>query len=208
MTKSIVSMRPVFVFLMIFLGACAPASTPVPPTLTPLPPTTTPAPPTKAAPTSTATALPPVTFTSSRFGYSISVPAGWTMQEGHREWLGVREEMLSDPGADLFHLSVNEEFPPLQIGILHVKPETTLESWAQSQASPPTFFDCTSDPAMQSLTVAGEPALMQSAGCIAHSHTNVFLIHDDLGIVVAWITRPSTASLYSFTSILDSMKFP
>jgi SdrD B-like domain len=55
MKKSIESVFVSFVFLTILLSACAPASTPVPPTLTPIPPTPT------STPIPTSTNTPPST---------------------------------------------------------------------------------------------------------------------------------------------------
>jgi uncharacterized delta-60 repeat protein len=64
MKKSIGSVFLAFMFLIILLSGCAPASTPVPPTLTPLPPTETPVPPTATSIPSTNTPIPTATPTA------------------------------------------------------------------------------------------------------------------------------------------------
>jgi hypothetical protein len=69
MKKSIQSVFLAFVFLMVLLSGCAPASTPVPPTFTPslIPPTFTPEP--TATATATATAVPATATAASPYTY-------------------------------------------------------------------------------------------------------------------------------------------
>jgi hypothetical protein len=53
-----------------------------------------------AADAATTTAAAPTTFTSSIYGYSVTVPAGWTSVPATRSWDGTSASSHEDPAAD------------------------------------------------------------------------------------------------------------
>ena len=147
---------------------------------------------------------------SSRYGYGITVPAGWTIKEIPGQWDGTTTHIKGDAGMDVFYRFANDDFPDLGIGFLPVQPGTTLESWAQAEAWGPMFSDCKVTP-VEPTTVAGQPGLVQhqeEVGCGAVTPYNVFLIKGRQGIFIQWLSRGTPGSMDLFTSILDTLKLP
>jgi hypothetical protein len=192
------------------LASCAPSTPAIPPTQ-PTPPTQLPAvtPTIQPSPASTNTPLPEKTFTSSRFAYSITLPATWSMEETPGQWDGKMVLGAANAGMDVFRRSASEDIPTMEIGFLPIAAGTTLESWAQTEGPRGMFSSGKLDPTMEPITVGGEPGLLQHQVCsICPRLTffNVYFLHGSQGGLVLW--AGSASSVSTLISILQSLKFP
>jgi hypothetical protein len=131
------------------------------------------------------------------------------MQEIPGNWRGgAIVDLPGTGGTDLFSKASKAEFPALGIGFQPVKPGTTLESWAAAEQAPPDFNGCKAG-ALESITVAGQPALMQAVQCSDHVHLNVFLVVGKQGVIIGWQGRQAmSAATASLMSILPTLKLP
>lgn len=158
----------------------------------------------RPAPTGTSSA--PVTFTSSRYGYSLTMPPGWSIEEKPGAWNGENNDPGGEPGMDAYHQYLREADPPLTIGVLALKPGTTVQEWVQSEASRTTIRGCQPDPGLEKTSLAGEAGLIQRQTCQSLTVTNIFLVNKDRGYLLSWGGTPE--GLHTFLEILPTFRFP
>ena len=124
------------------------------------------------------------------------------------EWDGVMSDDMHDACLEIFR-SPDAQFPHLNVGVVLLKPGTTVESWAESEAPNTTYDDyCKPDPdTFEPITVAGESGLVQNVPCVgAFKVSNVYLVHDDQGILLSWVGVGLPSQ--TFMSILESLQLP
>jgi hypothetical protein len=204
-----------FVFL-IMQAACSPrtSDTPVEPTL-----------PLAASPEPTATeqAQPEgQAFTSAKFDYSFSFPAGWIIKDKPGEWADYDP---LDPnrtnGIDAFAGYVNNRNLTIGIGARELPDGETLDSWVETADSliksgisrGVCYEDTEDDPVSEAaISLDSEPAVMLEYVCPS-SHDSfglvVLSIHKDQGYWITWIAPQGNAEAdkAEFTQILSTFEF-
>jgi hypothetical protein len=141
----------------------------------------------------------PVTFTSERYGYSISHPAGWEMLErpGEFQLTAVRPR---HPGTDTLGTPQSHEFDILDgivvIGARDLAEGETLDAFTEEASAATRCGPHGRDTAV----LAGEPAQLRKFECGGTRWHQLTAIHDGRGYMV-WVTRPLT------TDFLESFAF-
>lgn len=203
------------VFLLM-QAACSPqtSGSPVDPTVPPA-----------ASPAPTATEQPRPEgqpFTSERFDYSFSFPAGWIIKDKPGQWA---EYDPLDPnrtnGIDAFAGYVNNRNLTIGIGARQLPDGETLDSWVETADSliksgasrGICYEDIEDDPVSEeAISLDGEPAVMLEYVCPS-SHDSfglvVLSIHKDQGYWITWIAPQGNAEAdkAEFTQILGTFEF-
>lgn len=195
-------------FLAVALSACGSTSGP---------PSATPARAPTAAPTPTVTPHFAVTprpaptaevFTSSRFGYSITMTSDWRLNEIPGHWTGyVVPNFMGDTGTDAYTDIVTREL--MEIGYLQLAHGASLDDWATAEAPKATFSDCTVTAGPDPLEVAGQDARYMLEVCPGHMVLNVFLVRGGTGIFSHFVGDRGIVKAVQtkYLDFLDSLQF-
>jgi hypothetical protein len=165
------------------------------------------------APTSTAPAAAtgPTTFTSATYGYSISVPAGWTAEDALKAWDGTYGLDIEAPAVDKF------------LGNSTASAWAASGPWDQNLAAYSTYLvewnkryhsnTCPPKPETKSrVGIGGRPGILLDYNCgilinmaatVDHGVGYVFLLRDP---GVASATDPKDSA--TFARMLNSVRFP
>ena len=103
----------------------------------------------------------PTTYTAKYYGYTVTLPVGWSAYDAQGLWDGV-----SDPGHD--ELVVDRFLgPDVALAWGFAAPTTSdLSAYAAARAvSDASFHQCPAEPATVSITIDGEPGLLQTKNC-------------------------------------------
>jgi hypothetical protein len=175
-----------------------------------------------ASPTASAAWSPPTTpvdFRSERYGYAVTLPAGWYLRgEGPGEW-SPNDLGYVGPGSDAFEEDYERrghasDFPGITYG-LYVSAATldepmVVEAWADKlAATTDALSSCHGEPDREPMTLAGEPgiALVYDRADCLHDHHVVILgaVHGSKGYYVMWLAkRGEDARRDEFESILST----
>lgn len=104
----------------------------------------------------------PTTYTAKIYGYTVTLPVGWSVNVARGPWDGV-----SDPGHDEL---VVDQFsgPDVAVAWGFAAPTTTdLRAYAVARAAADaSFHQCPAEPATSvSIAIDGEPGLLQMKNC-------------------------------------------
>jgi hypothetical protein len=187
-----------------------PAESTQPPVVSPEPTVTEPVPPEGQA------------FTSERFGYSFSYPAGWIIKDRPGEWPAFDP---LDPnrtgGIDAFAGYIDNRNLTVGIGARALTDGETLEAWVETAKSlilagvskGVCYEGSENDPVSEeAFTLAGEPAVLLAYECPS-SHDSFGLValsvHNDKGYWITWISPQGNAETdqAEFVQILGTFSF-
>ena len=182
--------------------------------------------PSSVAPSSDAASPPtgsPIAFTSTRYGYTVELPAGWYVRiEELGTWTPSSIGYVG-PGTDAFE----EDFPDrgtvpnfpgktfgLYVSAFEPKTLPTIDAWTDQLASTmETDSSCQGAPDSESMQIDGEAAqaLVYDRSDCTHDHHVVVVgvIHGTRGFDVMWLAkaRQDDARREQFQSILDTFEF-
>jgi hypothetical protein len=184
----------------------AAAATTAPPNPQPSPTALVTAPPSTPSPT-TPPASPEV-FTSSRFGYSITLTSDWVLDAYPGTWDGV-EVVSGKKGIDW----CNDSTPPLdsnvEVGFLPIKAGTSLAAWAAAEAPRAVVSDCTAGDLQPATSLGGHQVILGSVTCPGFFVVNAFLLDARMGVLVEWRSPlgSQTSDQATFLAILRTLKF-
>lgn len=207
---------PAACLFLILQAACSPQAGETPPASTATPVAS-------PQPTVTETAQPQgQAFTSERFGYSFSFPAGWILRDRSGEWADFDPvDPNRTAGIDAFAGYIQNRNLAIGIGARQLPAGATLDSWVESAKSliktgtsrGVCYEDIEDDPvAEQAVTLDGEPAILLEYVCPS-SHDSyglvVLAVHRDQGYWITWIAPQGNAEAdkAEFTQILDTFRF-
>jgi len=169
------------------------------------------------------------TFTSRRYGYSLTVTTDWAINETPGNWNGVivRNASIPDPGTDWFS---DPGVATIEVGFQAVPPGTTVAAWEASEA---TYVQngiavlggermCQEAAVTQTVQVAGREVLLLPELCPAvgadqvpghnagdQSFINAFLVDGTRGVVLQWYSANGgeAAARAAFLPILGTLTF-
>lgn len=161
-------------------------------------------------------------FTSERFGYSFSYPAGWIITDRPGEWADYDPlDANRTGGIDTFAGYINSRNLAMGIGARELADGESVESWVETAkslikagASKGVCYEgIENDPVSEaSLNLDGEPAVMLEYQCPS-SHDSfglvVLSIHNNKGYWITWISPQGNpeADKTEFTQILSTFSF-
>jgi hypothetical protein len=160
-------------------------------------------------------------FTSPRFGYTISIPETWIVNEKPSRWLDFRWPYPPQAdGTDVFSTYVEGQNVQIAVGARALPEEATLELAEQNAAilmADGTFFVCGDVSNLQvassePITIGGEPGVLLQAPCPEPDDilTQVALaIHNGQTFWFVWQTDPGNGTLpgNTFLQILETVEF-
>jgi hypothetical protein len=165
-----------------------------------------------AATSSQSTAPLPTTFTSKGYGYSLTVPAGWTSRQAFEKWDGQSELDGTSVMVDLLGQ------PSVSRGVF-----IAAARWKRDLAAYATFLIawnanyhgdyCPQRPNARSrVTVGGQPGVLLAYNC-GILINNVATVHDGVGYLFVFVDRGLAAATdrtdhATFLRILRSVEFP
>ena len=169
------------------------------------------------------------TFTSRRYGYSLTVTTDWAINEAPGRWNGLiaRNSYNPDPGTDDFS---DPGVATIEVGFQAVPPGTTVAAWEASEASSVQNGIavlggermCPEATATQTVHVAGREVLLlpepcpsigatqvQGSNASGQSFINAFLVEGTRGVVLQWYSANGgeAAARAAFLPILGTLTF-
>ena len=154
----------------------------------------------------------PATFTSASYGYTVTVPAGWSSRQAFSKWDGQSELDGGSAEIDVFGQ------PTVSRGVF-----VAAARWKQDLAAYATFLIawnknyhgdyCPPTPNTRSrVTVGGQPGVLLAYNC-GILVNNVVTVHNGVGYVFAFIDRGVAAATdptdhKTFLKLLKSVRFP
>ncbi len=167
------------------------------------------------------------TFTSRRYGYSLTVTTDWAINEAPGSWNGLisRNSYNPDPGTDDFS---DPGVATIEVGFQAVPPGTTVAAWEASEASSVQNGIavlggermCPEAAATQTVRVAGREVLLlpepcpsvgatQASNASSRSFINAFLVDGTSGVVLQWYSANGgeAAARAAFLPVLGTLTF-
>ena len=169
------------------------------------------------------------TFTSLRYGYSLTVTTDWAINEAPGSWNGTiaRNSYNPDPGTDDFS---DPGVATIEVGFQAVPPGTTVAAWEASEASSVQNGIavlggermCPEAATTQTVRVAGREVLLlpepcpsvganqaQGSSVSSRSFINAFLVDGTSGVVLQWYSANGgeAAARAAFLPILGTLTF-
>ncbi len=165
------------------------------------------------------------TFTSRRYGYSLTVTTDWAINEAPGSWNGVivRNASAPDSGTDEFS---DPGVATIEVGFQAVPRGTTVAAWEASEASSVQNGIavlggermCPQAAATQTVQVAGREVLLlpepcpsigatQVSNASSRSFINAFLVDGTSGVVLQWYSANGgeAAARAAFLPILGTL---
>jgi hypothetical protein len=165
----------------------------------------------------------PIAFTSDRYGYAISLPAGWYVrEEAPGLWTSYSLNYVG-PGTDSFEEDYPGrgdpalDYPGVTFGIYissYKASGETLDSWTDALArTTKNSSSCKDEPDTEQITVGDEPAtlLVYDRSDCTHDHhvLLVGVLHGSSGYAITWLGRRGEADARreDFEEILRTFRF-
>jgi hypothetical protein len=159
------------------------------------------------------------TFTSLRYGYSLTVSAAdWVVQETPGTWNGVfhpNNLQNPDPGTDWFR---EPGVATIEIGTLGVAGGTAVTAWEASEAPSVRMLDCREATSTEPVSLVGLQVLLLPETCPKvvvgefagdQYFLNAFMVHGTSGIVAQWnsVQGHEASDRATFLRILGTLRF-
>ena len=161
--------------------------------------------PSAASPPSTPAAT---VFTSTRYGYSITVTTDWSISSTPGTWNGITDANNhgGDPGTDLF-VDPGATFV-VHVGVRPIAAGTTLQQWVGQESTKSVLTGCKMGPADPPITVGAGAVVLVRGVCAELDVTNAFLVRDTRGFLVAWanLIGHEAAAQPAFRQVLASLQ--
>jgi hypothetical protein len=166
---------------------------------------------TAAADVATTAAAAPTTFTSTVYGYAITVPAGWTSVSATHPWDGKSASSHEDPAADQWSSAGSSSS-----WALAAASRQTLRSYVKKGIAVnfATHGDtCPEKPAAQDpVTIGGDPGMLVAWNCGILINIG-FAVHDGVGYQFGFrdpaVHAASDAEdRATFVALLESVRWP
>jgi hypothetical protein len=160
-------------------------------------------------------------FSSSRFGFSISIPENWLINEKQGIWLDFRWPYPGKAdGLDVFSAYVDGQNLGIAAGYRAIPEEATLElaeQHARELMMDGNFFVCGDVSTIEvtsseAITVGGEPGLLLQAPCTEADDVLsqvALVIHNGQTYWFVWQSDPANGPLpgEAFVEILETVEF-
>ena len=152
------------------------------------------------------TTLPSATvheFVSDRYGFRITLPAGWTATDAVVDWTGAQLEGLASPGWARFTDPVTNR--TLIVAAARVAQGTKLGAWqaAMVRAAPAACSDSSS---AQESTLGGEPALAWTADCSDGDAEKLAAVHGGLGYMMLFSSVTASDDAEDRRRVFESIR--
>lgn len=156
------------------------------------------------------------TLTSYRYGYRLSVPTSWVVEETPGGWAGsITRVEPRDAGMDWFS---EPGVATIEVGFLALPAGTTVAGWEAAEAPAVRMYACRQAAKPTSVRIAGEPGLLLPEACPAdvvgdfpgdQYFVNAFVVHGDTGVVIQWnsLRGHEAADRAAFLGIVRSLRF-
>jgi hypothetical protein len=161
------------------------------------------------------TASPSQEFVSKRYGFDVTVPAGWSPADGTINWPGIA---LTGPGGPVFaHAAdpggrwLNAASAPVPTGTQLADWRTAMVNGAGPLCTPnESLSPIAGGPSVETATLGGEPALAWLAHCSDGNVNKIVALHNGRGFMMymgAGTTNPDPEAERIFETIRQSFRF-
>ena len=155
------------------------------------------------------------TFSSNRYGYSVTIPASWLVTEIPGKWNGIAKGVgEQDAGTDRFS---SPGVIAIEVGFQAQADGTSIAAWESSEAAWVREGDCTEASSTEAIKVAGRDVLLLGETCPSQvigenpgnqSFLNAFLVNGGTGVLIQMNSRKGheAADRATFLQILGTLK--